>query len=91
MWDVETRVEGFPCRGLLRHKLADRALVYMAAWHWGRKSSVVEDTLGYPDRTALYVGLPSPWDSVADDCFPFVSWDSSLMVIPKLMTGRINK
>jgi len=39
-----------------------------AAWHWGRDSSVVNDPLGEPDRTPLYVGLPSAWGFV--DGFP---------------------
>jgi hypothetical protein len=28
MWEVVTGVEGIPCRGLLRQKLAKEALVY---------------------------------------------------------------
>ena len=36
----------------------------MAAWHWGSDSSVINDTLGEPGRTLLYVGLPSVWGSV---------------------------
>jgi len=41
--------------------------VLKAAWHWGSDSSVVNDPLGEPGRTPLYVGLPSAWGSVDDD------------------------
>ena len=42
-------------------------IVLKAAWHWGRDSSVVNVPLGEPDRTLLYVGLPSTWGSVDGD------------------------
>ena len=29
------------------------------SWHWGRDSSVVDDLIGEPDCTPLYVGLLS--------------------------------
>jgi hypothetical protein len=41
--------------------------VLSAAWHWGRDSSVVNDPLGEPGRTPLYVGLLSVWGSVDGD------------------------
>jgi hypothetical protein len=62
--------------GLLRHTLANGALVYpskvegivlKAAWHWGSDSSVVNDPLVEPGRTLLYVVLPSAWSSVDGD------------------------
>jgi hypothetical protein len=34
-------------------------------------SSVVNDPLGEPGRTPLYVGLPSAWGSVDGDCILF--------------------
>ena len=37
------------------------------AWHWDSNSSVVNDQLGEPRRTPLYVGLPSTWGSVDGD------------------------
>ena len=39
-----------------------------ATWHWGSDSSVVNNPLEEPGRTALYVGLPFGWGSVNDDC-----------------------
>jgi len=51
-------------------------IVLKAAWHWGRDCSVVNDPLGEPGCTPLYVGLPSTWSSM--DCdqmfsvFPFL-------------------
>ena len=42
-------------------------IVPRAAWHWGRDSTVVNDPLGEPDRTSLYVGLPNAWGSVEGD------------------------
>ena len=41
--------------------------VRKATWHWCSVSSVVNDRLGEPGRTPLYVGLPSAWDSVDGD------------------------
>jgi len=56
--------------------LANGALVYpsqvelitlKAAWLWSRDCSVVNDPLGDPGHTQLYVGLPSMWGSVDSD------------------------
>jgi hypothetical protein len=52
LWSIQAKVEG---------------IVLKAAWHRGRDCSVVNDTLGEPGRTPLYVGLPSTWGSVDDD------------------------
>jgi len=38
-----------------------------AVWHWGRNSSVINDPLGEPRCTPLYVGLPSTWGSMDGD------------------------
>jgi len=35
-----------------------------AARHWGRDNSVINDPLGEPGCTPLYVGFPSAWGSV---------------------------
>ena len=35
-----------------------------AAWHWGRDCSVVNNPVGEPGHTQLYVGLLSPWGSM---------------------------
>jgi hypothetical protein len=52
LWSTQAKVEG---------------IVPRAAWHWGRDSSVVNDTLGEPGRTPLYVGLLSDWGSMDGD------------------------
>jgi hypothetical protein len=41
--------------------------VLKAAWHWGRDCNVVNDPLGEPGHTPLYVGLLSMWGSVDGD------------------------
>jgi len=41
--------------------------VLKAARHWGRDCSVVNNPLGEPGCTPLYVGLPSTWGSVDGD------------------------
>jgi hypothetical protein len=46
LWSTQAKVEG---------------TVLKAAWYWGRDCSVVNDPLGEPGRTPLYVGLPSTW------------------------------
>jgi hypothetical protein len=45
--------------------------VWTAAWHWGRNSSVVNDPLGEPGHTPLYVDLPCAWGSVNSDLIFF--------------------
>jgi hypothetical protein len=57
LWSTQAKVEG---------------IVQRAAWHWGRDSSVVNDPLGEPGRTPLYVGLPSAWFSVDGDLIFFL-------------------
>ena len=52
LWSTQAKVEG---------------IVLKAAWHWGRDCSVVNDPLGEPGHTPLYVGLPSSWGSVDGD------------------------
>ena len=44
LWSTQTKVEG---------------IVPNAIWHFGSDSSVVNDPLGEPGRTPLYVGLSS--------------------------------
>jgi hypothetical protein len=52
LWSTQAKVEG---------------IVLKAAWHWGRDCSVVNDSLGEPGHTPLYVGLPTMWGSVDGD------------------------
>jgi hypothetical protein len=52
LWSTQAKVEG---------------IVLSAAWHWGRDSSVINDPLGEPGHTPLYVALPSAWGSVDGD------------------------
>jgi hypothetical protein len=43
-------------------------------------SSVINDPLGEPGHTPLYVGLPSTWGSVdGDQMFSRFSWEGSLL------------
>ena len=58
LWSIQAKVEGIMPRD---------------AWHWGRDSSVVNDPLGEPGRTPLYVGLPSAWGSVVGDLMFFAT------------------
>jgi len=81
MWEVVTGVDVKPCRGLLLHTLANRALegsVLKAICHWGSNGNVTNNAPGNIGRTPLYVGLPSVWGSMGGNCFPCVSWESSL-------------
>ena len=64
LWSTQAKVEGIEPR---------------AAWHWGRDSSVINDPLGEPGRTALYVGLPSVWGSE----------EGNLMFFPILSEGPL--
>ena len=36
-------------------------MVLKAAWNWGSNSSVINDPIGEPDHTPLYVDLLSAW------------------------------
>ena len=56
LWSTQAKVEGMP----------------NAAWHWARGSSVVNDPLGEPGRTPLYVVLLSAWGSVDGDLIFFL-------------------
>ena len=47
-------------------------IVPKAAWHWCRDSSVINDPLGEPGRTPVYVGLPSAWGSMDGDLMFFL-------------------
>ena len=42
LWSTQAKVEG---------------IVLQAAWHWGSDCSVINDSLGEPGCTPLYVGL----------------------------------
>jgi len=76
-WEAVTGVESTPCRGLLRHTLANGALVYPSqggryraegSMALGSYRSVLDDPLGNQAAPhSLYVGLPSAWSSVKDD------------------------
>jgi hypothetical protein len=63
LWPPQAKLEGIELKG---------------AWHWGIYNSVINDPLGKPGCTPLYVGLPSTWGSVEGDCFLHVIWESSL-------------
>jgi len=52
LWPTQAKVEG---------------IVPKAAWHWGRDSGVVNNLLGEPGHTPLYVGLPPALGSIDDD------------------------
>jgi hypothetical protein len=50
-----------------------------AAWHWGSDSIVINDPLGGPGFTPLYVGLPSVRGCVdGDHLFSPFLWEGSL-------------
>jgi len=75
-WEAVTGVEGVTCwgcydtrwlTGLWSTQAKVEGIVSRAAWHWGRKSSVVNDPLAEPGCAPLYVGLPSAWGSVDGD------------------------
>jgi len=55
-WSTQAKVEG---------------IVLRAAWHWGRESSVINDSLREPGHTPLYVGIPSVWGSMDGDLMFF--------------------
>jgi hypothetical protein len=50
-----------------------------AAWHWSSDSSVVNEPLGEPGRTPLYVALPSTWGSMdSDRMLSLLLWEGFL-------------
>ena len=65
LWSTQVKVEG---------------IVLKAAWHWGRDCSVVNDPLGEPGRTPLYVAFRprgTPWTVIK--YFPRFSWEGFLL------------
>jgi hypothetical protein len=64
LWSTQAKVEG---------------IVLKAAWHWASESSVINNPLGEPVRTPLYVGLLSAWGSMdGDRMFSPLLWEDSL-------------
>ena len=61
LWSTQAKLEG---------------IVPRTAWHWGSDSGVVNDPLGEPGHTPLYVGLPYAGG---------VSVDGDLMFFPICM------
>ena len=56
LWSTQAKVEGIMLRD---------------GWHWGSGGSVINDPLGEPGHTPLYVGVLSLWGSVdGDQTFP---------------------
>jgi len=64
LWSTQAKMEG---------------IVVKAAWQWGSDSSAVNDPLGEPGHTPLYVSFSTMWGSVESDCMlsPFL-WVGSL-------------
>jgi len=64
LWSTRAKVEGITLK---------------TAWHWGSVCSVINDPLGEPGHTPLYVGLLSVGGSMDDDqMFSPFSWEGSL-------------
>jgi len=62
-------------KGLWSTKAKVEGMVLKAARHWGRDCRVVNDPLGEPGRTSLYIGLPYSRGSVdVDQMFSPFSW-----------------
>ena len=60
LWSTQAKVEG---------------IVLKAEWHWGSDSSVMNDPLGEPGYTPLYVGILPRCGSVdGDGIFSPISW-----------------
>ena len=56
LWSTQAKAEG---------------IMLKAAWHWGSDSSGVNNPLGEPGSTPLYVSLLSVWGSLeGDHVFP---------------------
>ena len=70
MWSRHP-VEGYYNRqwltGLWSTQAKVERIMLKAAWHWGSKSSVINDPIGEPGHTPLHVGIPSVWGSVHND------------------------
>jgi hypothetical protein len=65
LWSTQAKVE---------------SIVPRAAWHWGSDCSVVNDPLGEPGRTPLYVGILSSWGSMDGDLMFFPCFIGGLLV-----------
>jgi hypothetical protein len=65
LWSTQAKMEG---------------IMLKAAWHWGRDCSVLNDPLGEPGHTLLYVGLLSMWGSVDCDLIYFSFFVGGLLI-----------
>jgi hypothetical protein len=75
-WEAVTGVQGYPDKGYYNIRwlmgfwstqVKVEGIVLKAAWHWDGDCSVMNDPLGEPGHTPLYVGLLTTWGSVDDD------------------------
>jgi len=66
LWFTQAKVEG---------------IMLKAAWHWGRDCSVINNSLGEPSHTPLYVVGLRPGGALwtVTMCFPRFSWEGSLL------------
>jgi hypothetical protein len=64
LWFTQAKVEG---------------IVLKAAWHWGSDNNVINNPLGEPGHTPLFVGLPSVWGSMDGDCTFFPHFVGELL------------
>lgn len=70
MWSGHPREDYYDARwltGLWFTEAKVKVIVLKAVWHWGNDNGVVNDYLGEPGHTQVYVGFPSVWGSVDGD------------------------
>jgi hypothetical protein len=58
-YNVEGYYDTCWLKGLWSTQAKVECITLKAAWHWGSDSSVVNDPLGVPGYTPLYIGLPT--------------------------------
>ena len=83
MWRTYPDEDCYDTRWLMElwsTKAKVEVIVLKVVWHWGRDCSVVNDPLGEPGCTPLFVSLPSMWGSMdGEQMFSHFSWEGSLM------------
>ena len=81
-WEAVTGVQGYltMTNRALFYQTKVEGIMLKAAWHWISDGSVVNNLLGEPGCTPLYVGLLSAWGSVdGDQMLSLFLWEGSVV------------
>jgi hypothetical protein len=68
VYPVEGHYDTCWLTGLWSTQAKVKGIMLKSAWYWGSDSSVINDPIVEPGCTPWYIGLPSTWGSLDDNC-----------------------